>query len=278
MRYLMPILLAFLAAGCGVELLAGTAIQGALQKEAISGAKQTLDYTKDSSARISIEQAINAYAAENGAYPASLETLVPEWMPSIPAKADGSPFGYDPATGALLDAPVASAAGAAPQPGPLDAQLLHESNQERLIRIHEAISRYTVEKRKYPESLQVLVPEYLPQTIKTRDGQDFAYTPATGIVSTPPPLPQPLNATAPTAASPNAHAQHPQPAPRVPAAGAGGPLGEALTGIGIQNQLNRSFGGGGAASGARQHMRNRSGEAVGRHNLQQEEALRELGQ
>jgi len=123
------------------------------------------------------------------------------------------------------------------------------------------------------------VPQYLTQTIKTRDGQDFSYDPATGIVSTPPLLPQPLGAPAPTAASPGAYGQVPQPAPsRTPAAGAGGPMGEVLTGIGIQNQLNRSLSGGGAASGARQHLRNRSNEAVGQHNLQQEEALRELDQ
>ncbi|HNZ19848.1 MAG TPA: hypothetical protein PKK44_16090 [Candidatus Hydrogenedentes bacterium] len=280
MRYLIPILLMFLSGGCGLELLAGTAIQGTLQKEALSGAKQTLDYTKDSSARMTLEQAINAYAAENGTYPASLEALVPEWLPSIPVQADGTAFGYDPATGALY-AVFPAADGAAPQsappPGLLDTQPLQESNQERLIRIHEAISRYTIEQRKYPESLQALVPQYLTQTIKTRDGQDFTYDPATGIVSTPPPLPQPLGAPAPTAASPGAYGQVP-PAPSRTPAGAGGPMGEALTGIGIQNQLNRSLSGGGASSAARQHLRSRSGEAVGQHNLQQEEALRELDQ
>jgi len=280
MRYLIPILLMFLSGGCGLELLAGTAIQGTLQKEALSGAKQTLDYTKDSSARMTLEQAINAYAAENGTYPASLEALVPEWLPSIPVQADGTAFGYDPATGALY-AVFPAADGAAPQsappPGLLDTQPLQESNQERLIRIHEAISKYTVEQHKYPESLQALVPQYLTQTIKTRDGQDFTYDPATGIVSTPPPLPQPLGAPAPTAASPGAYGQVP-PAPSRTPAGAGGPMGEALTGIGIQNQLNRSLSGGGASSAARQHLRSRSGEAVGQHNLQQEEALRELDQ
>jgi len=273
----------FLSGGCGLELLAGTAIQGTLQKEALSGAKQTLDYTKDSSARMTLEQAINAYAAENGTYPASLEALVPEWLPSIPVQADGTAFGYDTATGALLDAPPPVSAGGAPEsappPGLLDTQPLQESNQERLIRIHEAISRYTIEQRKYPESLQALVPQYLTQTIKTRDGQDFTYDPATGIVSTPPPppLPQPLGAPAPTAASPGAYGQVP-PAPSRTPAGAGGPMGEALTGIGIQNQLNRSLSVGGASSAARQHLRSRSGEAVGQHNLQQEEALRELDQ
>ena len=280
MRYLIPILLMFLSGGCGLELLAGTAIQGTLQKEALSGAKQTLDYTKDSSARMTLEQAINAYAAENGTYPPTLEALAPEWLPSIPVQADGTAFGYDPATGALY-AVFPAADGAAPQsappPGLLDTQPLQESNQERLIRIHEAISRYTIEQRKYPESLQALVPQYLTQTIKTRDGQDFTYDPATGIVSTPPPLPQPLGAPAPTAASPGAYGQVP-PAPSRTPAGAGGPMGEALTGIGIQNQLNRSLSGGGASSAARQHLRSRSGEAVGQHNLQQEEALRELDQ
>ncbi|HQE76500.1 MAG TPA: hypothetical protein PLK00_08750, partial [Candidatus Hydrogenedentes bacterium] len=118
MRYLIPILLMFLSGGCGLELLAGTAIQGTLQKEALSGAKQTLDYTKDSSARMTLEQAINAYAAENGTYPASLEALVPEWLPSIPVQADGTAFGYDTATGALLDAPPPVSAGGAPESAP----------------------------------------------------------------------------------------------------------------------------------------------------------------
>jgi len=293
MRYLIAIVTIVLASGCGLELLAGTAIQGTLQKEAVSGAKQSIDYAKDTSSRMSIEQAIRAYAAETGEYPKYLDALVPEWMPNIPKKADGTGFGYDPETGALLDSPVEGTAAqgapaAAPKPGLLDNVPLQESNQERLLRIHEAITSYTVKQGKYPTSLWALVPDYLPEYLKTKDGQDFDYDPATGIVSAPPPLPEPLEADAPAAGSLDSYGQYQQPQQaqqpvhqprrRAPAGGAGGPMGEVLTGIGIQEELNRGFGGGGASSTARQHMRSRSDEAVNQRNLQQEEALRELNQ
>jgi hypothetical protein len=296
MRYLIPIALVFLMSGCGLELLAGTAIQGTLQKEAASSAKDTIDYAQDTTSRMSIEQAINAYAAEMGEYPESLDVLVPEWLPRIPKKADGTEFGYDPETGVLLDGPVeptapGATAEAAPEPSLLDPVPLQESNQERLLRIHEAITKYTAEKGKYPTSLWALVPDYLPEYIKTKDGQDFNYDRATGIVSTPPPLPEPLEAEQPTAGSLDSYDQYQQPQQiqqrerqqlqqrqrRAPAAG-GGPLGEVITGIGIQEELNRSFGGGGASSAARQHMRNRTNETVNQRNRRQEEALRELNQ
>lgn len=290
MRYLISIVLVVLAGGCGLELLAGTAIQGTLQKEAASSAKDTIDYAQDTTSRMSIEQAISAYAAETGEYPESLDVLVPEWMPNIPKKADGTDFGYDPETGALLDGPVAGMASggmadSAPAPGLLDAVPLQESDQERLLRIHEAVSAYTVKEGKYPTSLWALVPDYLPEYVKTKDGQDFDYDPDTGIVSTPPPLPEPLEAQAPAGGALNSYDQYAEPQPvqqqpqrRAPAAGAGGPMGEVLTGIGIQEELNRSMGGGAASSTARQHMRSRSNEAVNQRNRQQEEALRELDQ
>jgi hypothetical protein len=286
--------LVVLASGCGLDLLAGTAIQGTLQGKSASSAKQRIDYAKDTTSRLSIEQAINAYAAEMGEYPESLDDLVPEWMPGgIPKKADGTEFGYDPQAGMLLDGPVepVTAEGSgetASEPGPFESVPLQESNQERLLRIHEAVSKYTVEQGKYPSSLWALVPDYLPEYIKTKDGQDFDYDPASGIVSTPPPLPEPLEAEGPTGSlsgynqyqqpeQPRQAQQPRQPARRAPAVG-GGPLGEVMTGIGIQEELNRSLGGGGASSSARQHMRSRSNRAVNQHNRQQEEALRELNQ
>ncbi len=281
MRYLILITTVIFTSGCGLELLMGAAIQGQAQKEAMSGAKQTIDYAQDASSRISIEQAITAYYAETGEYPHSLEALTPEWLPRIPEKADGTSFGYDPATGKLLDGPVASevANGTAEPPGLLDRVPLEESNQERLIRIHEAITHYTQEQRRYPPSLQALVPDYLSAPIKTRDGQDFAYDPTTGIVSVPPPLPEPLGSRTPTADLSEGYGQHTQPQAqpqrRAPAAG-GGPMGEALTGIGIQQELQRSMGGGGAAGTARQRMRGQTDQAIEQRNRQQEEALREL--
>ena len=146
MRYLIPIITLIFTSGCGLELLMGAAIQGQAQKEAMSGAKQTIDYAQDASTRISIEQAITAYYAETGEYPESLEALTPEWLPRVPEKADGTAFGYDPATGTLLDGPVETKvpAEAAESRGLLDPVPLQESNQERLLRIHEAITQYTL--------------------------------------------------------------------------------------------------------------------------------------
>ncbi|HOS02301.1 MAG TPA: hypothetical protein PKZ01_04430 [Candidatus Hydrogenedentes bacterium] len=241
-------LLAFIAgavvSGCGVEVLTTTAIVSDLNKTQAQSAANQLAKTRDFSSKVNLEGAVKAYYGEKGAYPPSLQALVPDYIQSVPLKPDGTPFGYDPATGTVLEHPNPAA----------DAQALQQ--------IRDAIQRYGMATGYYPPSLQALVPTHLAVVPKTSDGQDFYYNPLTGELRHP-------GQNASTASSASA-----RPSPSAPAAG-GGPVGEALTGIGIQGQLNNMSNTGVSAAGSR--MRSGLGGAQQQHEQQQEKALSELG-
>ena len=107
------------ASGCGVELLTTTAIQSELQAEQMKAIKGQVNNAADKSARVNIQHAIDTYYAENGQYPATLEVLVPTYLPSLPTGPNGQAYPYDPTQGKLLDnaapatpaAPTGSGAG-----------------------------------------------------------------------------------------------------------------------------------------------------------------------
>src|SRR5688500_14955524 len=97
------ITLAVLLSGCMAEVLSSTAIQGELQAQQLKSVKGHMDHAKEMNAKLSLQQAINAYRAEKGMNPPSLDALIPEWIPAIPRNPDGTPLGYDPRTGQVLD-------------------------------------------------------------------------------------------------------------------------------------------------------------------------------
>jgi hypothetical protein len=244
MRYALIAIMGVALAGCGLELLAGTAIQSELQSQQMSNIKPTLDYAKNTGSTLSVQQAVDTYAAEMGAYPPSLNVLVPEWLPSIPEQADGTPFNYDPTTGRVTDGPAPPARPApTPQRGAATAQT-RQADQRQLEEVRRAIDRYGQTTGYYPASLEVLVPYYLATVPKTSTGMDFVYDPQTGALSLPP---QPAATLQPQVAQPVPQ----RPAPRRPAAGGGGPMTEALTGIGIQQELNSMSNAGTSAAGSR---------------------------
>ncbi|MBI1320909.1 MAG: hypothetical protein GC168_18440 [Candidatus Hydrogenedens sp.] len=174
-----------LLSGCMLEVLGATAIQSELQAKQLQGMKRQIEHAQGVSAEVSITQAIRVYQAKKGFNPASLEVLVPEYLPSIPAKPDGSPYGYDPQTGALLDHPVQKPNITADDYGTLD-------------KIRAGIYQYGQATKLYPANLGDLVPNYLPQFPMTSDGRMFLYNPQTGEVihpdqqvTTPAPVPVP---------------------------------------------------------------------------------------
>jgi hypothetical protein len=103
MRYASIAAILIGLAGCGVETVATTAVQGAAEAQNAKtliiqkgAATNLLDKTK-------IENAIQSYYTQNQAYPASLANLVPDYLPVLPVKSDGTQFRYDATTGKLLD-------------------------------------------------------------------------------------------------------------------------------------------------------------------------------
>lgn len=101
------IIIGLVLAGCGVEMAATTATVGALEAQSAQAAKASGDIAKNTTAKTMIQRAVNIYLAEKGAYPSALKDLVPDYLPTLPKRADGTPFGYNAATGKVLDAPAA---------------------------------------------------------------------------------------------------------------------------------------------------------------------------
>jgi len=238
---------ALLVAGCGVELLTTTAIQGELQAQQMSTVKRQVSYAADKNARIQLEHAVATFYAEKGYYPESLDALAPGYLAAIPTHADGSPFGYDPVTGSVLDQPLA---------GPT------ASDEALMTSIRYAIDQYGQTTGYYPGSLNDLVPGYLSEYPLTESGKPFVYDPQNGALSYPGGHPR----RASGAATPNSQA--------VPMGGAG-PLGEQMTGIAIQQQLNGMSNAG--ATSARGHVRNNVDNLSETHTQQQMQVMDDMG-
>ncbi len=225
-RTLAILALPLLAAGCGLELLGAASIQSGLQAENAGRLKDTLDYVEQSTDLLGFNQAVNAYRAEYGTYPPSIDAMIRDgYLASAPMQPDGAPYGYDPATGSLIET---APAAAAPQAGPA----ITAQDQEALNKLKVGVLDYWTSKRAYPPSLYALVPEFIDQVPTTSSGQAFVYDPQTARVY----HPAELNARANTPAAPQ---QQQQPGRRRQRGGAGaGPMGEMMTGIGIQEELS----------------------------------------
>jgi len=193
-RVVATVAVSLMLSGCFVELLGATAIQGQLAATQAQGAAKQLEKAREFSAETTLRQAIDVYTAEKGAYPPSLQALVPDYMAEIPSKADGSPYGYDPETGALLEAPL--------QPSNITT-----ADYRKLDQLRAAIYQYGQEVTWYPATLADLVPKYYPEYPLTSDGREFVYNAQTGTVEhpdniAPPPAPVPHRGLAGQAAPP----------------------------------------------------------------------------
>lgn len=124
-------------------------------------------------------------------------------------------------------------------------------------RLQQAINMYMGEKGGYPASLNDLVPNYIDAIPKRVDGQYWGYDPQTGrLLETSVPEPSGIMSGA------------------FPVGG-GGPLGAAVTGMGMQQQMNSMSNGGTNAAGG--YARGEISGAVGGHNQQQEQVMDNLG-
>lgn len=264
------VLLPLMLSGCLADVLVSTAIQGELQAKQAQTAVRALNYAKETRSEIEVNQAIQTYAAEKGKLPASLQELVPDYLPSAPVKPDGTPYGYDPATGKLLDAPVVSpAAPSAPI----------ETNEQKMAQINAAITKYGMATGYYPPNLEALVPTYLPAMPLTARGAKFIYDPQTGKLYDPTgtvaDVPAPSGGGGPLAQNPPQQAVG-APQNRLHGVGGGSPvLGETMTGIGISNQLDDMSTAGSSAAGSAARAGAR-GIAAG-HDAAQQKAMDDLG-
>ncbi len=249
MRFIMIALLSLGLSGCLADVLMTTAIQGEMQAKQAGAAQNVLNHVKDDTAEISLQRAVDAYNGEKGYYPESLDELVPSFIDPIPQRADGGNFGYNPITGRISD----------DDSGPTAADYLLMDD------ITAAINAYGTAAGYYPPTLDALAETgYLPQPPRTEGGLEFAYNNQNGVFT------HPLDG----------HVAAARPAPQRnrgggAAVGGGGPMGEAMTSIAIQEQLNSNSNAG--ASRARGAGAVGIGRATRSTNARQEKALEELG-
>ena len=173
-------------AGCGVEILTTTAITSELRKEEATAMNRQLATVQDAQTQQNAQRAVDAWRAEHGTPPPTLETLVPQYLDAVPTRADGSPWYYDAGTGRV--------SRTAPSPAAV--------NRERIARIEQAINAYGTATGWYPPTLEALVPQYLDAVPVSASGAPFRYNNQNGYVGVPqtqaPPQPgQPTNFGAP---------------------------------------------------------------------------------
>lgn len=248
MRILLSGLLALALSGCLADVLMTTAIQGELGAQQATAAQNTLNRVTNDTGQMNLQRAVDTFRAETGYAPESLNELVPSFIDPIPQRADGGNFGYNPIIGKILDTDDGPSAS--------DYLLMED--------IAAAINAYGNATGYYPETLDVLSQTgYLAQLPRTEGGLEFTYQNQTGAFSHPsggtvsPALP----------GTPN----------RGGGAGVGGagPLGEVMTGIAMQEQLNSNSNAG--ASRARSNGAGDIGNATNTTNERQQKALEELG-
>ena len=239
--------LVVLLAGCGAEVLTTTAIRGELEVQQIKAIEGQLNSAASVTGRINIERAIQTYLAEKGEFPPSLEALVPDWLPQLPMQSDGTPYGYDPGSGRLVEAAVA-----AQLPTPEDYALMEE--------INAAIHQYGTATGYYPANLDTLAPQYLAEAPRTSLGEEFTYNNQNGSL------------------------EHPRKNMRISAqpqrgggmaVGGGGPMGEAMTSIGVMNELNSMNQSGTSSAGS--NMRGSARDVSNNQQDRTNQAMDDLG-
>lgn len=239
----LPLAALLALSGCMAEVLTTTAVQGQLQAQSANAAMRTLEYAKESAGQTNLQSAINAYYADKGHYPPSLDALVPQYIAAVPTQPNGSPYGYDPSSGRISEL---AAGGIAPQ----DYQMMEQ--------IRAAINRFGTTTGYYPNTLDDLYPNYLAVPPRTAAGEAFLYNNQNGEVTHPRAGQSPTYGAAPRNAS-----------------GGGTPMMETMTGIGMQNQLGNMSSGGANAAGTRSRG-NVRGIASG-HDAQQQQVMNNLG-
>ncbi len=169
-------------------------------------------------------------------------------------------------------------------------------------KVTEAIASYQANTGFLPTSLQALIDEgYLPALPQLPEGLEFHYNHVTGEVSTGPPRQQsePQVPTGPgvtgymtrpgpgnygrnqygrqRSVAPTAPNYGARPAPRGRRGGGSGmgPMGSAMTGIGIQNQLNSMSNAGSSSAGS--YARHGINQRVNNYNDRETRTLNELG-
>jgi len=235
--------LSLMLTGCGLELLGTTAVRSTTEAQQLDAMQRQIHNAAGATGKVNLQRAVDTYYAEKGEYPATLEALAPGYLPTIPRRGDGLPFGYDASTGRVLDGPVA------PPP-------TRDQDAESMAAIRQAINAYGQATGYYPPNLQALVPQYLPYLPSTASGQTFVYNAQNGYLG----LPQGTAARRSTDG---------------PLAPGLSPMGETMTGTTVHRELNRM--GNSGANTAGSYARGSVNNVSNQHNDRQNQVMNDLG-
>lgn len=161
--------LAVLLSGCLVEMLMSSAVTADMAAQnagEMTGAMSSAQVDTD---MVRLQEAVDAYAAEKGAFPSDLSALVPAHIEAVPLRPDGKPYGYNPLEGEVYK----SGEG----PAPADYVLMEK--------IDAAIVSFGTATGYYPPTLDALYPTYLPLPPRTASGKPFGYDNKNGEVTHP---------------------------------------------------------------------------------------------
>lgn len=199
------VIMILLLAGCGVELLTTTAIQGELQAQQMKSMQRQIEAVSNQTGKVRLEQALRTYQAENGHYPMSLDDLVPRYLPELPRPTQGGCYSFDLKTGGITTVPAD----------------IPVEDVRRMERIRYAVTQFAQVVGYYPVSLDYLYPAYITFVPRTISGDSFLYDPQTGTVM----HPKQGGSIAPSYSTSS-----------IPTPGA--PLNPVTGGLSIQQQLN----------------------------------------
>jgi hypothetical protein len=161
--------MALLLSGCLVEMLMSTAVTADMAAQNAGEVTGTMTEAQEDTDMVRIQEAVDLYAAEKGAFPRDLSALVPSHIEAVPLRPDGKPYGYNPLEGEVYE----SGEG----PSPADYFMMEK--------IEMAIQGFGTQSGYYPPTLDALYPTYLPLPPRTQSGKPFHYDNQTGLVTHP---------------------------------------------------------------------------------------------
>ena len=166
---LLASVMALLLSGCLVEMLMTSAVTADMAAQNAGEMKGTMSSAQIDTDLVRLQEAVDTYTAEKGAFPSDLSALVPTHIEALPMRPDGKPYGYNPIEGEVYRS------GEGPAPG--DYFLMQ--------RIDVAIKNFGATTGYFPPTLDALYPTYLPLPPRTASGKPFSYNNQNGEVTHP---------------------------------------------------------------------------------------------
>lgn len=101
MKTIFAVGVTILATGCWMDEFEAATSQNEQALDAYERGDLVDTYAEAVSGQAEAQQAVEAYYADHGRFPRSLQELVPNYLQTVPRQQDGTPFTYNPETGVV---------------------------------------------------------------------------------------------------------------------------------------------------------------------------------